>query len=404
MIKSMTKKSNLPFVFHMITATLSRILLNTARRFAYPFAPALSRGLEVPLTSITSMIAVNQATGLLGVFFGPLSDRLGYRLMMLAGIAMLVLGMFAAGFFPYYFVVLAALFLAGLGKNVFDPAIQAYVGKKVPFEKRGLVIGLLEFCWAGSTLLGIPLIGILIDRFGWRSPFFMLGGTGLLCLVVLLYFTGSNQKKTETRHKRENIWLAWVHLIKNRAALGALGYGFFCSVANDNLFVVYGAWLEKSYGLSIIALGLGTSVLGVAEFLGEILTAAFSDRIGLKRAVIIGLALNTVSYVMLPFLGPSFSFALAGLFFIFLTFEFTVVSSISLCTEVLPGFRATMMSMFFAASGLGRVIGALIGGQIWLMGGITASCLISAGITFLGLLSLLWGLNRWHEDDRPIIT
>ena len=29
-------------------ATLSRLSLNTARRFAYPFAPALSRGLGVP--------------------------------------------------------------------------------------------------------------------------------------------------------------------------------------------------------------------------------------------------------------------------------------------------------------------------------------------------------------------
>jgi len=66
------------------TVVLCRLLLNTARRFAYPFAPALSRGLGVSLTAFTSIIAVNQATTLLGMFFGPLADRLGYRLMMLA--------------------------------------------------------------------------------------------------------------------------------------------------------------------------------------------------------------------------------------------------------------------------------------------------------------------------------
>ena len=37
------------------TATVSRFLLNTARRFIYPFAPALSRGLGVPLPAITSL-------------------------------------------------------------------------------------------------------------------------------------------------------------------------------------------------------------------------------------------------------------------------------------------------------------------------------------------------------------
>ena len=166
-------------------ATICRLALNTARRFAYPFAPALSRGLGVSLTAVTSIIALNQATAVIGILFGPLADRLGYRLMMFAGLGMLVLGMFSAGCLPFYGVVLTALFLAGLGKSLFDPAIQAYIGERVPFERRGLVIGMLEFSWAGSTLLGIPFISLLIDRLGWRSPFFALGGVGLLGIVVL---------------------------------------------------------------------------------------------------------------------------------------------------------------------------------------------------------------------------
>jgi hypothetical protein len=49
-------------------AVLARIAINTARRFAYPFAPALSRGMGVPLSAITSIVALNQGTGLLGLF------------------------------------------------------------------------------------------------------------------------------------------------------------------------------------------------------------------------------------------------------------------------------------------------------------------------------------------------
>ena len=150
----------------IVVTTLCRLVLNAARRFVYPFAPVLSRGLGVPLTAITSLIAVNQATSVLGLFFGPVADRLGYRLMMLTGMALLVAGMFAGGIFPFYGVILIALFLAGLGKSIFDPALQAYVGERVPFHRRGLVIGFLEFSWAGSTLLGIPAIALLIDRLG----------------------------------------------------------------------------------------------------------------------------------------------------------------------------------------------------------------------------------------------
>jgi hypothetical protein len=49
----------------LAAAALARLFLNTARRFAYPFAPALARGLDVPLTHVTSLVALNQGTGLL---------------------------------------------------------------------------------------------------------------------------------------------------------------------------------------------------------------------------------------------------------------------------------------------------------------------------------------------------
>jgi hypothetical protein len=51
------------------------------------------------------------------------------------------------------------------------------------------------------------------------------------------------------------------------------------------------------------------------------------------------------------------------------------------------------MSGFYATSGVGRMIGVLIGGTLWHVGGITAVAWTAAGFTLLGLLSLLWGLH-----------
>ena len=377
--------------------TLCRLVLNTARRFAYPFAPALSRGLGVPLTAITSLIAINQATAVLGLFFGPIADRLGYRLMMLGGMTLLVTGMFAAGLFPFYGVVLVALFLAGLGKSIFDPALQAYVSERVPFHRRGMAIGFLEFAWAGSTLLGIPLIALLIDRLGWRAPFFAMGGLGVLGILVLRIVVEKGRRRPAPGQAPPVFKGAWRQLLRERAALGALSYAFWISVANDNLFVVYGAWLEKQFGLSIVALGLGTSIIGIAELAGESLTAALADRLGLKRSVIGGMAACLICYGILPFLGQTLGMALTGLFIIFLTFEFTIVTSLSLFTELVPASRATMMASYLASAGIGRVVGALIGGPIWLAGGIYATALVSAVISGLALVSLVWGLRGWQK-------
>lgn len=378
-------------------ALFCRLVFNTARRFAYPFAPVLARSLGVPLTAVTSMIAVNQATAMLSLFFGPVADRLGYRLMMLSGLALLVGGMFAAGLLPFYGMVLVALFLAGLGKSIFDPAVQAYVSERVPYRRRGMAIGFLEIAWAGSTLVGIPLVGLLMDSFGWRSPFFVMGGLGLIGICLVRVLMPAKGKTVAPQRSSVRFRTAWHQLIVERRALGAIGFAFFASVANDNLFVVYGAWIEQAFNLSIVALGLGTGVIGLAELFGETLTATLSDRLGLKRSVIVSLVLSTACYAILPICERTISLALAGLFLTFITFEFMIVTSISLTTELLPGSRATMLSGCLAAAGIGRVIGALIGGPIWLFGGILATAMVSTIISAMALASLVWGLHGWQR-------
>jgi DHA1 family inner membrane transport protein len=330
----------------IITAILCRLLLNTARRFAYPFAPVLSRGLGVSLTSITSLIAVNQATAIIGIGFGPLADRFGYRRMMLISMGMLSLGMLAAGIFPFYYTVMVALFLAGLGKSIFDPAIQAYVSRRVSYAKRGRVIGVLEMSWAGSTLIGIPCVAILMNRFDWQAPFYVLGGLGLVGMFGLVSLFPKNGHRKGSVPNKKRLRDIWPHLITNRPAVGAMFYAFFISVANDNLFVVYGAWLEQSFHVSVIVLGIGTGVIGLAELCGEGLTVLISDRVGLRRSIVAGLVLTIINYALIPLYGQSLWFALVGIFLVFLTYEFMLVTSLSLCTEILPDQRATMMAAF----------------------------------------------------------
>jgi DHA1 family inner membrane transport protein len=396
-------KSPADLVFKLGLITFCRLVLNTSRRFAYPFAPALSRGLGVDLTTVTNLIAVNQATGVLSVFFGPLADKLGYRLMMMAALGLLGAGMLAAGIHPTYVFALGALLLAGLAKNIFDPAIQAYVGHTVPFQRRGLVIGVLEFSWAASSLLGIPAAGFLIDKWGWDAPFLAMGIASLLGLLLMRLFIPKVQERGTGLYHALNYWDMWRLLFREKTARGAMAYIFLVSLANDNLFVVYGAWLEKDFGLSVVALGLGTTVLGAAELFGEFLTASLADRLGLKRTVLIGLAVSSAAYLILPFIGVGIGLALGGLGIIFLAFEFTLVTSLSLATELLPQARATMMAGFLASAGLGRVAGALIGVRIWLAGGITTTAIVSAGCGLLALLCLWRGLIGWPHSDKFVV-
>jgi MFS transporter, DHA1 family, inner membrane transport protein len=114
------------------------------------------------------------------------------------------------------------------------------------------------------------------------------------------------------------------------------------------------------------------------------------------HAAVGGVALTAIAYLLLPAVSGTLPMALAALFLAFLAFEFTVVTAMGLFTEVLPDARGTMMGMLSATSGTGRMLGALMGGYVWLWGGLAATGAVAATLSLLALGSLVWGLRGWH--------
>jgi len=77
--------------------------------------------------------------------------------------------------------------------------------------------------------------------------------------------------------------------------------------------------------------------------------------------------------------------ALVGLFFFYLSFEFTIVSSIPLMTELLPSARATLMAFNVAAMSLGRAMGAFLAPRLYGLGFL----MVALGAIVFNLLALL---------------
>lgn len=372
-----------------------RLLLNSARRFAYPFAPLLSRSLEVPLAAITSILAAGQFTAFLGIFSGPLADRLGNRLVMRAGLALVAAGMLFCSLSLHYYVVFVGLLLASLGKTVFDPAIQSYVGSQTPYHQRGRAIGLLETAWAGSTLIGIPTIGLLIHHGSLQIAFItlsLLGAFSWLAIAWVIPKDGEKKADSSFLLLGKSIFA----LLKNPLTAGMLIFGFLISIANDSLFVVYGSWFEASFAISLVGLGASTIAIGCAELAGEGLTAILADRIGGKKLLYLAIFLASLAYLLLPLIGQNLGLAMVGMFILFLFFELTMVTSFSICTELQPRARATMMAGYYASGGLGRMIGVVVGGLLWQGGGIKLVCLVACLVSLAGLGVAWWSLRKWQ--------
>ena len=130
------------------------------------------------------------------------------------------------------------------------------------------------------------------------------------------------------------------------------------------------------------------------------MTAFFGDRMGLKRAMLVGAGMTAIGYPTLPFLGDSLYASLGDLFIIFLSYEFAIVCSFSLGTELLPSARATMMAGYLAAAGVGRMVGAFAGDALWTSGGLAAVTTTSTVTMLLAMACLGWGLRGWTAADE----
>ena len=357
------------FVFMLV-----RTVFNSTYRMVYPLLPIFSRALGVDINAISLALTTRSVLGAFGTFLGSVADYKGRRAGMLFGLVIYTVGVSVVIISPTFLGFTIALVMTTLGKYVFDPAMQAYLGDSVPYGKRGLALAVTEVGWSLSFIAGVPFVAYLIAKSGWISPFwlFMILGGIMIGLIAWLIQPGALQEKRD-RTFLQNA----TKVLKGSTALWGLAIGIFASAANEVVNLIFGVWLKETFGLQLLALGGASAVIGFAELGGESLVGIFTDRIGKVRSVGLGLILNSFMAVALVILGKSVSGALLGLFLFYLTFEFTLVASIPMMTEILPEMRATMMAFNVAGLSLGRAIGAFVAVPIYAWG-LLASVLAAA--------------------------
>jgi predicted MFS family arabinose efflux permease len=375
------------------TILLSRITLNSSFRIVYPFLPVISRGLGVPLTAASFLLTLRALVGLSSPLLGPLSDRYGRRSLMLVGLGMVATAAALIAGWPTYGVAVVAFVLLGLSKTAYDPAVQAYLSDVVPYHRRGRVLGITELAWSAAWLMGVPAAGLLIERAGWQAPFAALA---LLAMVGLLFTWRLPSDQSQQISPNAS---RWARLLHNRSAWLGMAVGLLFIFAIENVFVVYGVWMEETFSLSVGALGLASSVIGIAEAVGEGASAGLVDRLGKKTALLGGLLLNAGAYLLLPLLSRNLASALVGLFILFLAFEFSIVSSFPLISELAPGARGTLMALNVAALSAGRMMGSLTATPLWLRGGLGLNAVVSCGAALTAFALLLLFVSEPGESS-----
>ena len=363
----------------------ARIALNGAYRVVYPFLGSFASGMGVSLQAAAYPLTVRALIGGFSPLLGPVADRYGRKVGMLLGLGMFVCGAGLVALWPSFPAFFAALILTALGNQMFVPAMQAYLGDRVAYRRRGAVLALTEMGWSLSFIVLVPLLGLLIARLGWTAPFWLLAGLGAAAFAAIVVLVPRDAP--HPRERENAIWHGLRQVISSRVALTALGFYLLIVMGNEVVNVMFGVWLRQSFSLQVTALGLVAFVIGMSELSGESATALLVDRVGKKRAVRLGVGFTCLAALALPWLGRTQAGAVVGLFLFYLGFEFSLVSFIPLLTEALPSARATLMAGSVAASSLGRALGALIGPGLFQFG-FEANAWVCLAVNVLALVVL----------------
>lgn len=372
--------------FQLLIFMVLRTILNTMHRMVYPFLAVFARGLGVEITTLSFVVTARSFIGIFAPVLGSMGDQRGRRFGMLAGIFLFIVGMGLVVIYPSFLTFSIALLLGILSNILFYPSMQAYFGDRIPYERRGTALAVIEASWSLAFIAGVPLVGALIARFGWNAPFPLLVVLGLVMFAVIWWMI---PRTDSASHRPTTTSMANVRaVLTNLPALAGISIALWASAANELVTLIFGVWLEDSFGLKIAALAGASAVIGLSELSGEGLVALTTDRLGKPRALVLGLIGNILAALFLPIVGRTELGALVGLFLFYITFEYVLVSHIPLMTEVMPSARATLLSFNVTGHSLGRTIGALLATFIYQHFGFLPVTLIAILFNGFALLAL----------------
>ncbi|MBB6479673.1 MFS transporter [Spirochaeta isovalerica] len=393
-------------VNHRISYLLSlsiiiKLIAETGSQIFNPFLTIIAAGAGISAVTLGSLVGARSLLGLVSPALGILSDKIGYRKVMQLSLTVSGSGLLLTGLSRTPLLFAAGLMLTGLGQAGFIPSIQAHTSSRLPYEKRAMGIGMLEYSWALAGIFGLMTAGLLIERFSWRVPFILIGAALLIAVLVLFTLPESEKPHHSPGDMKEERKLtALFHLGGNRrSAWGAIAVHGLLMFSSMHLMIIHGGWLIDEYSLTPALLGTVALIMGCTDLSASVSVSLFVDRFGKKRSVAMGLTGMIAGFLILPYFNIGIIAAVIGLVIPRTFFEFALVSNIALLSEQAPDRRGKILSLGSASTLIGMTAAASLGPLNYYGMGLRGLTLISMGTSAVALLVLLLFVKEIEPDQ-----
>jgi predicted MFS family arabinose efflux permease len=354
-----------------------------------PLIPALAVEFHASTNLVGMLVpAYMLPYGISTLFYGPLSDRVGRKPVILTLLVMMVVTTVGVATAHTAHQMLAWRLLGGIVTGGIVPIALALLGDLFPYAERGRAMGWMFGAIAGGMAFGSTLGAFLNPIIGWRREFLVTAFLSGITLAFAIRFRHCFENRLPGHPLSTRAVISgYIHLFSDpRAAKGYI-YILLNGIFHSGIFSWLGLYFSERYHLGDEGIGLALLGYGVPGMLLGPVIGHVADRYGRKHIIPLGIFVAAVSAAALiprsPLFWPAILTAILSL-----GYDMSHPLLAGIITSVNPARRGLAMGMnaFVLFSGFG--LGTLIF-QVALRSGFTISLgIFAAAQLCIGLLAI----------------
>jgi predicted MFS family arabinose efflux permease len=262
--------------------------------------PQVAKSLHVSVSAAGQMVTVYALSyAVLSPVIAALAAHWPRKRLLLAGLAVFIIGNAITAMAPTLGLVLFSRFIAGLGAAMYSPTATATGAALAAPEKRAQVLAVVIAGLSTATALGSPMGTYIGSLGGWRDTLWFVSAVGVIAAVAVnaslpaipaLPSASLRQRLAPLRDSRVALTL----LTTLAAYAGMFSVYTYMSVSFD-----------RATGGRPGVLAALLLLFGVASTVGNLLAGRLTDRVG-GRVIINGtLAVLVLNFLALPWTSAS---------------------------------------------------------------------------------------------------
>lgn len=321
-------------------------------------------GLIFTLTSVVVLI--------LQIFGGWVSDSIGRLRSIAIGSVGGIFGFVAVLLAPTWQWMLAALCVLQFPYALVGPSFGAFIAENSTTENRGKVYGITDTIFQITGVIGPPVGGLLVGRYGFKMMFLVSGSLYALAAILRIWMastvrttTEANPRKLSTSSLKTSVKTMFGMILGG----GVLTWIFVTDGVRDTAFRLSGElqplYLEQVAGISVEQIGILGSIFSIAMMFTPILSGKMVDKYGERVPISLGFLLVFFAFMIFLQVSNFVGFAITWIVF-GIGVGLLSPAYQSLISKVVPQkMLGTFSGLFRSSLGLISLPAPYIGARLW---------------------------------------